>query len=85
MRLIIASEVAKYFKKRVHFPKQKIVKTAKDGNLIAECEVGSYEEIVSTILQWIPHIVVQEPKELIDLINKKVNTFKKEQKRYGSN
>ncbi len=85
VRLTISSEVAKYFEKRVYFPKQKIVKTTKDGSLVIECEVGRYEEIVPTILQWIPHIIVQEPKELIDLITKKVNLFKKEQKRYGSN
>lgn len=82
VRLTIAGEVAKYFEKRVYFPKQKIVKTTKDGSFVIECEVGRYEEIVPTILQWIPHIIVQEPKELIDLITKKVNTFKKEQKEY---
>ena len=82
VRLTIVSEVAKYFEKRVYFPKQKIVKTAKDGGLLVECEVGRYEEIVPTILQWIPHIIVQEPKELIDLITQKVNLFEKEQKKY---
>lgn len=85
VRLIINAQVAKYFEKRAYFPKQEIVKTAKDGTLTIECAVGRYEEILPTILQWMPHILVQEPKELIDLITKKVNTFKKEQKRYGNN
>lgn len=75
VRLTIASEVAKYFEKRVYFPKQKIVKTAKDGSLVVECEVGRYEEIVPTILQWIPHIIVQEPKELKNLVRKKVKEY----------
>lgn len=85
VRLIINAQVAKYFEKRTYFPKQEIVKTAKDGTLTIKCAVGRYEEILPTILQWMPHILVQEPKELIDLITKKVNAFKKEQKRYGNN
>ncbi|MBO4674830.1 MAG: transcriptional regulator, partial [Elusimicrobiaceae bacterium] len=56
--LTVDGEVAQYFKKREYFPKQKIVKTAKDGTLTVECAIGRYEEILPTILEWIPHIVV---------------------------
>ena len=73
--LIIDSEVATYFKKREYFPKQKIVKTAKDGTLTIECSIGKYEEILPTILEWIPHIVVKEPKELKELVSQKIKVY----------
>ena len=77
VRLSIDGEVAKYFKQREYFPKQKIVKTAKDGTLTVECAVGKFEEITPTILAWLPYIVVQEPKELVNLVNQKVETYRK--------
>lgn len=75
VNLTVDAEVAQYFKKREYFPKQKIVKTAKDGTITLECAVGRYEEILPIILEWIPHIVVQEPKELKDLVGKKVKEY----------
>ena len=75
VRMTIDREVAKYFKKREYFPKQKIVKTAKDGSLTVECAVGRFEEIVPTILEWIPYIVVQEPKELKTLVADKIKQY----------
>jgi len=85
VRLIISAQVAKYFEKRDYFPQQEIVETAKDGTLTIECAVGRYEEILPTILQWMPHVLVQEPQELIDLIKTKVNAFRKDQKQYDNN
>lgn len=73
----IDAEVAKYFKQREYFPKQKILKTAKDGALIIESQVGRYEEITPVILEWIPYIVVQEPKELKEQIADKINQYKR--------
>ena len=75
--LTVDGEVVEYFKKREYFPKQKIVKTAKDGALILECSVGRYEEILPTILEWIPYVVVQEPKELKGLVADKINQYKR--------
>lgn len=75
VNLTVDAEVAQYFKKREYFPKQKIVKTAKDGTLMVECSVGRYEEILPIILEWIPHIVVQDPQELKDLVGKKVKEY----------
>lgn len=77
VRLTIDAEVAKYFKQREYFPKQKIVKTAKDGTLTVESQVGRYEEITPVILEWIPYIVVDSPKELADIISSKINTYRK--------
>ena len=75
VNLTVDREVAQYFKKREYFPKQKIVKTAKDGTLTVECAVGRFEEILPTILEWIPYIVVQDPKELKDLVAQKVKEY----------
>ena len=75
VNLTVDGEVAQYFKKREYFPKQKIVKTAKDGTLTVECAVGRFEEIVPTILEWIPYIVVQEPKELKTLVADKIKQY----------
>ncbi len=75
--LTVDGEVAQYFKKREYFPKQKIVKTAKDGALTLECSVGRYEEILPTILEWIPYVVVQEPKELKGFVAEKINQYKR--------
>ena len=75
VNLTVDGEVAQYFKKREYFPKQKIVKTAKDGTLTVECAVGRFEEVVPTILEWIPYIVVQEPESLQTLITEKMNVY----------
>ncbi len=77
VRFAIDGEVSKYFKKREYFPKQKIIKTNKDGSLMLECSVGRYEEILPTILEWIPHIVVQEPKELKTSVFEKVECYRR--------
>ena len=75
VHLHIDGEVAKYFKQREYFPKQKIIKTAHDGSVTISCAVGRYEEILPTILEWIPHIVVQEPQALKDLVTDKIKTY----------
>ena len=80
--LTVDSEVAQYFKKREYFPKQKIVKTAKDGALTVECSVGRYEEILPTILEWIPHVVVQGPTELTNLVSKKVEEYQQKMSKH---
>ena len=77
VNLWVDAEAAKYFKQREYFPKQKNVKTEKDGSLILECSVGKFEEVFPTILEWIPHIKVQSPQELKDLIAQKVSEYQK--------
>lgn len=77
VRMTIDREAANYFMQREYFPKQKIVKIAKDGSLTVECAVGRFEEVLPTILEWIPHIVVQEPQELKTLVAGKINQYTK--------
>lgn len=77
VNLTVDGEVAQYFKKREYFPKQKIVKIAKDGSLTVECAVGRFEEVLPTILEWIPYVVVQQPQEFKDLVTNKINQYTK--------
>lgn len=77
VRMTIDREAANYFTHREYFPKQKIVKIAKDGSLTVECAVGRFEEVLPTILEWIPYVVVQQPQELKDLVTNKINQYTK--------
>ncbi len=76
VELAVSAEAASYFEKKEYFPKQKVVKKlAKDG-IILECFTGKYEEILPTVLAWIPHITVQEPTELKELLAEKIAVYK---------
>lgn len=75
--LLIDKKVSKYFKEKNYFPKQKVVKEYKTGDILLECYFAKEEEILHTILQWIPYIVVKEPATLIDTIKTKINNYRK--------
>ena len=75
--MTIDKKVAKYFKEKNYFPKQKIVKEYKTGDIVLECYFAKEEEILHTILQWIPYIIVKEPTTLVDTIKIKINNYKK--------
>ena len=75
MELAVAPEVASYFEKKEYFPRQKVVKKAGEDGLVLECFAGKYEEILPTILAWLPHITVQDPKELKDLVAGKIAAY----------
>jgi len=62
--LRIDKEVARFFKQKTYFPRQKIKKEHRDGSLLVETKFGQYEEIIHIIMHWLPHIVVITPKEL---------------------
>lgn len=54
---------AHYFKKKIYFPDQKIVKEKKDGTLILETYAND-NEVMRTIIHWIPDVRVVSPKAL---------------------
>ena len=62
--LKISKEVANFFKEKNYFPYQKIVKRDKDGSLTVESKVSKYQEVIPTIMHWIPNIKVLSPPEL---------------------
>lgn len=61
--LEIDKDAAHYFKKKIYFPEQRIVKEKKDGTLILQTQ-ANFNEVLRTIVQWIPDIKVIKPKEL---------------------
>jgi len=73
--LRVDKEAARYFKQRIYFPKQKIKKSNKDGSLIVETKIGSYEEILPVIFRWIPNINVITPSDLKDRLKKEIKTY----------
>ena len=75
--LTVDKKVSKYFKEKNYFPKQKTVKEYKTGDIVLECYFAKEEEILHTILQWIPYITVKEPKSLIDSIKARIEDYKK--------
>ncbi len=67
---------AHYFKKKIYFPDQKIVKEKKDGTLILET-YANFNEVMRTIIHWIPDIRVISPKELDSKINELLKAYLK--------
>jgi len=73
--LKIDKEVASFFKQRKYFPYQKIIKENKDNSLIIESKVSDYMEAIPTILGWLPHISVIEPKEMKEQIKERISNY----------
>ena len=61
--LEIDKDSAHYFKKKIYFPEQRILKEKKDGTLVVESR-ANFNEVMRTIIHWIPDIRVVSPKEL---------------------
>lgn len=69
-------EVARFFKEKKYFPRQKI-KANKDGSLTIEAKVSSSMEIIPNLMRWIPMVTVISPKELKDEVKDKIQQFLK--------
>jgi predicted DNA-binding transcriptional regulator YafY len=74
--LEIDKDAAHYFKKKVYFPDQRIVKEKKDGSLILETH-ANFNEVIRTIVHWIPDIQVIKPKELDTRIRELLGAYLK--------
>lgn len=81
--LEIDKDSAHYFKKKIYFPEQRIVKEKKDGTLVLETH-ANFNEVLRTIIHWIPDIKVIQPKELDSKIRELLNAYLKGSKpRWG--
>ena len=81
--LEIDKDSAHYFKKKIYFPEQRIVKEKKDGTLVLETH-ANFNEVLRTIVHWIPDIKVIQPKELDSKIRELLNAYLKGSKpRWG--
>jgi len=76
--LEISAENAKYFKSKQYFPAQKLEKELPDGRIVISCKASQEEEIIHTILAWIPRIKVLEPKSLQEFLSNLLKQYVKE-------
>jgi predicted DNA-binding transcriptional regulator YafY len=74
--LEIDKDSAHYFKKKIYFPEQRIIKQKKDGTLILQTQ-ANHNEVLRTIIQWIPDIRVIKPKELDLKVRQLLNAYLK--------
>lgn len=73
--LEISAECAHYFKDKIYFPLQKLEKELNDGRIILSCQAACQEEILPTILHWLPHIKVASPVSLHQNVKKVLNDY----------
>lgn len=64
VQLEVSAECAHFFKQKNYFPLQKLEKELKDGRVVISCKAAKEEEILPTILHWLPHIKVVSPISL---------------------
>lgn len=67
---------AHYFKKKIYFPDQRIMKTKKDGSIVLETH-ANFNEVIRTIMHWIPDVRVVSPKALDQRIKELLNAYLK--------
>lgn len=58
--LKIASEVARYFKRRRLIANQVIAKELEDGSLLLSARVGHANQVLPIVRYWIPRIISPE-------------------------
>lgn len=73
--LEVSAECAKYFKRKTYFPLQKVEKELKDGRIVISCKAAKEEEILPTILHWLPHIKVISPTSLHNRVKDVLNDY----------
>lgn len=74
--LDIDKDAAHYFKKKIYFPEQRIVKEKKDGSLVLETR-ANFNEVIRTIIHWIPDIRVISPRTLDGRIRELLSAYLK--------
>jgi predicted DNA-binding transcriptional regulator YafY len=43
--------------------------------MLIQSLICKYEEVVPTILSWLPHITIKTPKELKNIVNQKIKEY----------
>lgn len=75
VQLEVSAECAHFFKQKNYFPLQKIEKELKDGRIILSCKAAKENEILPTILHWLPHIKVLSPTTLHTRVKDVLNDY----------
>ena len=73
--LEVSAECAHFFKNKTYFPLQKVEKELKDGRVVLSCKASKEEEILPTILHWLPHIKVVTPTSLHKRVKDVLNDY----------
>ena len=75
VQLEVSAECAHFFKQKNYFPLQKVEKELKDGRIVISCKAAKEEEILPTILHWLPHIKVLSPATLHTRVKDVLNDY----------
>jgi predicted DNA-binding transcriptional regulator YafY len=75
VQLEVSAECAHFFKQKNYFPLQKLEKELKDGRVVISCKAAKEEEILPTILHWLPHIKVVSPTSLHKRVKEVLNDY----------
>lgn len=75
VRLQVSAECGKYFKHKVYLPLQKVEEELKNGDIVLSCKAAKEEEILPTILHWLPHIKVISPGILHKRVKEVLNNY----------
>lgn len=73
--LEVSAECAHFFKNKTYFPLQKVEKELQDGRIVLSCKAAKEEEILPTILHWLPHIKVVSPDTLYKHVKEVLNDY----------
>jgi len=73
--LEVSAGCAHFFKNKTYFPLQKVEKELKDGRIVLSCKAAKEEEILPTILHWLPHIKVVSPASLHKRVKEVLNDY----------
>lgn len=75
VQLEVSAECAHFFKQKNYFPLQKLEKELKDGRVVISCKAAKENEILPTILHWLPHIKVLSPATLHTRVKDVLNDY----------
>ncbi|WP_428075499.1 helix-turn-helix transcriptional regulator [Candidatus Avelusimicrobium luingense] len=75
VKMEVSAECAHFFKQKNYFPLQKLEKELKDGRIVLSCKAAKEEEILPTILHWLPHIKVLSPTSLRKRVKDVLNNY----------
>lgn len=73
--LEVSVKCAQYFKDKIYFPLQKVEKEFKDGRIVLSCQAACEEEILPSILHWLPNIKVVSPASLHKRVKEVLNNY----------
>ena len=81
IKLFVKKPIASYFKRKIYFPQQKIIKESADG-LIITCtssdDIEIKNSILPTIQKWLPNIKILSPKKLAAEFKKELSNYLQE-------